>query len=145
MFDCDFSWIQDTFELTVETGDDCAVFCHKTNGNRLLIQRDEYYTSDDKKETFTEYTVCFSTQHRHFGDLKEAIDYACGIFSDKTLALEFYDSDGRDRFGGDIKAGDGRSPAELMRKFGYTGQYLKGGSCVIHSWSGGSDGEIILT
>ena len=35
MFDCDFSWIQDTFELTGETGDDCAVFGHKTNGNRL--------------------------------------------------------------------------------------------------------------
>ncbi len=31
MFDCDFSWIQDTFELTVETGDDCAGLFHKTN------------------------------------------------------------------------------------------------------------------
>ena len=90
--------ISKTFDLRLSYKDDTAVLSDPESGAFVEISKDEYYTDFKEEETFFEYTVSFSTQHRHFDTLDKAEEYVRMIISDEVLPIEFFDSD-RARFG----------------------------------------------
>lgn len=119
-------------ELTVINGD---------NNHALHVYEEESF-SQDGQERFAEYIVEFATQHRHFDedDEDDIIDYILSVLEDKVLPIEFY-SDGKRRFGGEIKAEalNTLSVAYLTQQYGFISDRLPTFDYEIHSWSGKYD------
>ena len=110
------------------------------NGKVIEIFEDTYFSSDECKDTITEFTVRFSTQHRHFEDINEVKTYITNILNDEVLPIEFY-SNNETRFGGEIYRDDFNklSVNSLSKRFGYSEDYISMFYFEIKSWSGKYD------
>jgi len=130
--------IHNVFDLTVNYGDDYAVLTNPVTGAKIVISEDTCLNGDGT--AFPEYTVCFSTQHRHFSSMDKVVLYIRQILTDEILPIEFFEC-GRARFGGEIRKidFDSISPKSLAQLFGYTSGYLSGLEIEVHSWSGKYD------
>ncbi len=132
--------IQRDFAFDLETEKDRAVLINRLTGGCINVYEEEYYTDEQKVETFVRYTVEFSTQHRHFQDLDDVEEYICLILTDEILPIEFC-YHGERRFGGEVRRDDleGLTAEWLADQFGYTADYIKQFDYEIHSWSGKYD------
>ena len=135
-----FKEICKSYDLQIHCTDDTIVLRDSKSDAFIEISQDEYYTDSKKEKTFSEYTVQFSTQHRHFDSLEEAEEYVRLILSDEVLPIEFFDSN-RPRFGGEIGKDDFDvlTPESLTKWSGYTADYLLPLEFEVHSWSGKYD------
>ena len=129
------------YDVLVEVKEHELVIIDRGNGNKLHVYEEEYF-SQNMTDRFVEYIVEFSTQHCHFSadEEDEILEYIQSIIDDKVLPIEFY-SDGKRRFGGEIKADDldKLSVSYLAQQYGYTSDYLLSFDYEIHSWSGKYD------
>ena len=134
------SEISESYGLRLCFRGDAVILCAPKSGAFIEISKDEYDTDSKKGKTIIEYTVRFSTQHRHFDSLDQAEAYIRMILSDEVLPIEFFDSGGP-RFGGEIRRDDleGISAGRLAQMFGYTTDYLSPFEFEVHSWSGQND------
>ena len=130
---------QKLYAINFTVEEDEARIINPINGKRVNIYREKYY-SEDEKDVFVEYIVCFATQHRHLEDLDEVEEYIHRVLKDEILAIEFYDSDER-KFGGEIEKADlaALSLNLLAKRWGYSIEYLPAKEYEIHSWSGKYD------
>ena len=114
---------------------------NRGNGNVLSVFEEESF-SLDRKERYVEFTVEFSTQHRHYDpeDADELLDYMRSILDDRTLPLEFY-QDETPRFGGELKSEDldRLSVSYLTNEYGFIRADLLSLDYEIRSWSGKYD------
>ena len=125
------------------TADDAkAILTDPKTGEHIDIFEEKYYskeyfTTGSEEDVFVEYIVCFSTQHRHFEDLDDALEYVEAIIADEVLPIEFY-LNGKRRFGGEIAKADFEelSVEFLAAHYGYSVEYLSQFEYEIHSWSG---------
>ena len=126
-------------EVSMQENEGFVRIENQANGNYLVLYEEPAWYEGPEKAEY-EYIVRFSTQHRHFHDLKSAIDYIMRIVEDKTLAVEFFDLSGNDCFGGDIDR-EKADPltAAVLAKFGFAGANIKKCLVEIHSWSGRYD------
>ena len=133
--------VQKLYAINLDIKEDEARIINPNNGKCVNIYREKYY-SQDGKDVFIEYIVCFATQHRHLEDLDEVEEYVHSILKDEILAIEFYDSDER-KFGGEIEKADlaALSLNLLAKRWGYSIEYLPAKEYEIHSWSGKYDSE----
>lgn len=122
------------FDLLIES--DSVVLTNRNTGVHIDIFEDKFSTKDEE-ESFVEYLVCFSTQHRHFEELSEVEEYIHSILADEVLPIEFY-CNGERRFGGEITKVDydGLNIERLAELFGYTIEYLSQFEFEVNSWSG---------
>lgn len=129
-----------SFDLRLQYNVDSAVLIDPQSGAYMEISVEEYFTDSEKSATISEYTVRFSTQHRHFDSFKEVEKYVRSILSDEVLPIEFFDNS-RAKFGGEIKKEDlnGISAQRLAQMFGYTAEYISQFYYELHSWSGKND------
>ena len=132
--------LREEFEFDLTEDGDRAVITNRDNGKYIEVIEDRYYAGESRTETYTEYTVCFATQHRHYDDAEDAADYIRQLLTDEVLPLEFY-LDGKNRFGCDIEREklDGLSPEVLADVVGYPVDGLSQFNFEIHSWSGRYD------
>ncbi len=126
------------FTLTVEEGR--RVLRNPRTGGQIEIFEESYYTDSRRTETFTEYIVCFATQHRHLEDPEDVEDYVRELLEDEILPIEFY-CRGERRWGSEIRREDfaDLDTARLSSLFGYPTAYLSQLEYEIHSWSGQYD------
>lgn len=122
------------FDLLIEC--DRVVLTNRNNGMHIDIFEDKFYTKE-MEESFIEYIVEFSTQHRHFEDLSEVEEYIRLILADEILPIEFYCNDER-CFGGEISKADYEqiSIERLAKLFGYITEHISQYTFEINSWSG---------
>ncbi len=127
---------QKTFDFDLSVESDMAVLTNRNTGVHIEIFEDKYSTKD-MKESFAEYRVCFSTQHRHFEDLGKVEKYVRLILTDEILPTEFY-YNGERRFGGEITKADYQdlNIEHLAELFGYTVEYIYQFDFEVSSWSG---------
>lgn len=130
---------QKLYAINFTVEEDEASIINPNNGKCVNIYREKYY-SENGKDIFIEYTVCFATQHRHLEDLDEVEEYIHRVLKDEILAMEFYDADERS-FGGEIEKADFASLSLnlLAKRWGYSIEYLSAKDYEIHSWSGKYD------
>lgn len=119
--------------------DEKLTLTNPENGSVITVYEDVSYTQD-MKERFVEYIVCFKTQHCHFEELDDTVPYLLGIIGDEVLPIEFY-LEGKRRFGGEITKEEFRhlSLRSLAEQWGYTADILLPYQYEIHSWSGRYD------
>lgn len=130
--------IRKEFAFDLSLKEDGAILTNRETGESIEIFEEEYYNSVDPKDgLYVEYIVCFSTQHRHFEDLSDVVEYIRLILTDEVLPIEFY-LHGERRFGGEIKKSDfdGLSTEFLAGYYGYSVECLSQFEYEIHSWSG---------
>ncbi|MBR3299813.1 MAG: hypothetical protein IKI64_11565 [Clostridia bacterium] len=128
--------------LALTVDDAKAILTDPKTGEHIDILEEKYYpkrdtTTGSEDEAFVEYIVYFSTQHAHFEDLDDALEYVEAIIADEVLPIEFYLNEKR-RFGGEITKEDFEelSAEFLASYYGYTLEYLSQFEYEIHSWSG---------
>ena len=128
--------------LALTVDDAKAILTDPKTGGHIDILEEKYYpkrdtTTGSEDEAFVEYIVYFSTQHAHFEDLDDALEYVEAIIADEVLPIEFYLNEKR-RFGGEITKEDFEelSAEFLASYYGYTLEYLSQFEYEIHSWSG---------
>ena len=126
--------------LTVDNAK--AILADPKTGEHIEVLEEKYYPKRDsitgtEDEAFVEYIVYFSTQHAHFEDLDDALEYVAAIIADEVLPIEFY-LNGKRSFGGEIAKSDFEvlSAEFLASYYGYTVEYLSQFEYEIHSWSG---------
>ena len=128
--------------LALTVDDAKAILTDPKTGEHIDILEEKYYpkrdtTTGSEDEAFVEYIVYFSTQHAHYEDLDDALEYVEAIIADEVLPIEFYLNEKR-RFGGEITKEDFEelSAEFLASYYGYTLEYLSQFEYEIHSWSG---------
>ncbi len=116
-----------------------AAIANPANGNVIRVI-DESAPAGEAPSRCGEYIVEFATQHRHFDDWEDAIDYVRELLEDETLPLEFY-LDGKRRLGGDILRAQLAllSQDMLAERFMVPAEQLAAYQFEIHSWSGKYD------
>lgn len=126
--------------LTVDNAK--AILTDPKTGEHIEVLEEKYYPKRDsitgtEDEAFVEYIVYFSTQHAHFEDLDDALEYVAAIIADEVLPIEFY-LNGKRSFGGEIAKSDFEvlSAEFLASYYGYTVEHLSQFEYEIHSWSG---------
>ncbi len=126
--------------LTVDNAK--AILTDPKTGEHIEVLEEKYYPKRDsitgaENEAFVEYIVYFSTQHVHFEDLDDALEYVAAIIADEVLPIEFY-LNGKRSFGGEIAKSDFEvlSAEFLASYYGYTVEHLSQFEYEIHSWSG---------
>ncbi len=132
--------LQKEYPFTLSVLDDVRVLTNPSTGGRIEIIEERSCSAAQRTETFTEYIVCFSTQHRHLEELDEVEDYVRQILADDVLPIEFY-ARGQRCWGGEIQRADlaGLDTARLSALFGYPKEDLSRFEYEIHSWSGKFD------
>ena len=122
---------------------DRAVIKNPANDNRIEVFRETYAPHAPGEPPYTEYIVCFSTQHRHMEDLDEVRDYIRMIMRDEVLPIEFY-LNGKPGFGGEITKEEFTrlTPESAAELFGLSPAYIRQFDCQITSWSGKLDTEL---
>ena len=128
--------LADEYQLDVTVDDIEVILTDQKTGEHIDIYV-EKYLSEDLKDTYVEYIVCFSTQHVHLENLSDVAEYVRLILADEVLPIEFY-LQGERRFGGEIKHTDldGLTIEFLADHYGYSVEYLSQFDYEIHSWSG---------
>lgn len=131
--------VQKLYAINLDIKEDEARIINPNNGKCVNIYREKYY-SQDGKDVFIEYIVCFATQHRHLEDLDEVEEYVHSILKDEILAIEFYNSGARS-FGGEIEKADllDLSLTLLGKRWGYSMEHFSAKEYEIYSWSGKYD------
>ena len=126
------------FTLTVEEGR--RVLRNPRTGGQIEIFEESYSADSRKTETFTEYIVCFATQHRHLEDPEDVEDYVRELLEDEILPIEFY-CRGERSWGSEIRREelDGLDARRLSALFGCPAEELSRFAYEIHSWSGRYD------
>lgn len=116
-----------------------AAIANPANGNVIHVY-DESAPAGEAPSRCGGYIVEFATQHRHFEDMEDAIDYVRELLEDETLPLEFY-LDGKRRFGGDIRRAELPllSQAMLAERFMVPPEQIAAYQFEIYSWSGKYD------
>ncbi|MBQ8056771.1 MAG: hypothetical protein IJ275_00370 [Ruminococcus sp.] len=129
------------YDVSVEVKEDELTIVSRANDNRISVYEEAYYNKE-LTIRYVAYTVCFSTQHRHFDYLDDVEEYVLAILQDNVLPIEFYKEDAR-CFGGEISIEEYHSltPVMLTEKYGYCIDYLSQYEYEIHSWSGNYDIE----
>ncbi len=130
-------------EIDLTFINDRAVIKNPINDNRIEVFRETYAPYAPGEPPYTEYIVCFSTQHRHMEDPDEVKDYIRGIMRDEIFAIDFYPG-GAPHFGGEItrEEFDRLSPESAAERFGFSPAYIRQFDCRITSWSGEYDRKI---
>ena len=95
--------IAKVFQLDVEKYENCVLLKSRETGSAIEVSRDEYYIDEKKDKKFSEFTVRFATQHRHFDEWKDAEAYIRMLLTEERLPIEFY---GPGQFGSDIARDD---------------------------------------
>ncbi len=125
------------FERKIEE----IVFKNRKNEKTITIL-DEGCTYSDEEglHTYDRYTVYFTTQHRHYEEFEDALDYVGQLMRDEILAIEYYRGDER-RFGGDIERSELYDPDPPTRGtiFSMLPADHPGLNYEINSWSGKYD------
>lgn len=128
--------------LILTTDNAKAILADPKTGEHIEVLEEKYYPKRDsitgtEDEAFVEYIVYFSTQHAHFEDLDDALEYVAAIIADEVLPIEFY-LNGKRSFGGEIAKSDFEvlSAELLSSEFGYFAKDLSLFEYEIHSWSG---------
>ena len=119
---------------------DCElVFTNRENGKAIEVL-DESYRGGKPEESYDRYTVYFTTQHRHYEDFEDALDYVERLMCDEILAIEYY-AGSEPRFGGDIERSELYSPDPPTRGtiFSMLPADHPGLNHEINSWSGKYD------
>lgn len=131
--------IQESIDFDLSFKSDRVTLTNRNTGAHIDIFEDEF-SIKGTEESFTEYIVEFSTQHRHLEELSEVEEYVRSILADEILPIEFY-YNGERRFGGEILQADyvQLSIEHLAKLFGYTTEYLSQFDFEVHSWSGKYD------
>ena len=124
------------YNATVTATEKEAAIVNSANGNVIHVI-DESAPAGEAPSRCGEYIVEFATQHRHFEDMEDAIDYVRELMDDETLPLEFY-LDGKRRFGGDILRAQLPllSQAMLAERFMVPPEQIAAYQFEIYSWSG---------
>ena len=112
-----------------EIRDDKLIINNNDNNNYIEIIKDH-----------DEYIISFKTQHCHFDDYNDCIDYLNNIMNDKILAIEFYLGN-KAVFGGDIsiESFNNLSIDVLNEMYGFIVDDINNYDYVIYSWSGKND------
>ena len=128
--------------LILTTDNAKAILADPKTGEQIEVLEEKYYPKRDsitgtEDEAFVEYIVYFSTQHAHFEDLDDALEYVAAIIADEVLPIEFY-LNGKRSFGGEITQADFEELSDelLAAEFGYFAKDLSLFEYEIHSWSG---------
>ena len=126
-------------DATVTATEKEAAIANPANGNVIHVI-DESAPAEEAPSEHSEYVVEFATQHRHFEDMEDAIDYVRELMEDETLPLEFY-LDGKRRFGGDIRRAELPllSRSMLAERFMVPPEQIAAYRFEIYSWSGKYD------
>lgn len=129
--------IQKVFAFDLSIKNDEVKLTNRNTGESIEVFEEEYSSADSETDSFIEYTVCFSTQHRHFEDLSNVKQYIIQLLNDEVLPIEFF-LHGERRFGGEIKITDydGLTIDFLANHYGYSVEYISQFEYEIHSWSG---------
>ncbi len=92
------------------------------------------------EETNNEYIVIFSTQHAHYEDIDDVLDYINDIINEQVLPIEFY-LDNKNIFGGDIPLDlfNSLTIKSLANYFGFSEDYISNLDYQITSWNGNYD------
>ena len=135
--------LKSDYSVTVDTHEDYVIIRNGIGKEIYLSEDLNHLLDDDGIKEYAEYTVRFATQHRHFDDIDDALSYVTDIVCDRVLAIEFFDADGRDIFGGEILS-ESISPltvSALTKSFAKMRSELKRLYFEIHSFSGRYDTE----
>ena len=123
--------LENNKQLQVDIVDNCLIIKNKDNNKTIEII----------KEDNEEYIISFATQHRHFdNDIEEIEYYLDSIINDNILPIEFFISN-NDIFGGEISKElfNNLSIKKLANYFNCDEAYISSIDCEIHSWSGKYD------
>ena len=92
------------------------------------------------EDSNNEYIVIFSTQHAHFEDIDDVLDYINDIINEQVLPIEFY-LDNKNIFGGDIPLDlfNSLTIKSLANYFGVSEDYISNFDYQITSWNGNYD------
>lgn len=131
--------LQRSFDFDLILKQDEAILKNRSTGACIEIF-EETFPSRKSGETYSEYIVCFSTQHQHFEELEDVEDYTLKILRDDVLPIEFF-CQGKRCFGSEItKAEYPNLDLDFLADFfGYPPEDLSRFDCEIHSWSGQYD------
>ena len=119
---------------------DCElVFTNRENGKTIELLDESYY-GGKPEESYERYTVYFTTQHRHYEDFEDALDYVEQLMRDEILAIENYQGN-EPRFGGDAERSELQDPHPATRGtcFSMLPEDHPGLDYEINSWSGKYD------
>ena len=113
--------------------------------NNDIVVDYELFTSVDGSDSFEQYTVNFSYQHRHFENESDVIEWIRSFTKDSLLAIEFFKGN-ENRFGGEISYS---SISQLthdifVEKYGYYNGFSECDNFKIRSWSGENDYDGII-
>ena len=136
----DLSAAVGAYDATVTATETEAAIVNPANGNVIHVIDESAPAGEAPSERRGEYIVEFATQHRHFDDWEDTIDYVRELLEDETLPLEFY-LDGKRRFGGDILRAQLPllSQAMLAERFMVPPEQIAAYQFEIYSWSGKYD------
>ena len=128
------------YNATVTATENEAAIVNPANGNVIRVIDESVPAGESPSERYEEYVVEFATQHRHFDDIEDAIDYVRELMEDETLPLEFF-LDGKRRFGGDIPRAELPllSQTRLAERFMVPPEQIAAYQFEIYSWSGKYD------
>ena len=131
--------IKNNKNVKYEVKDEKMIVYNVDNSNYLEVIEETY---SSKTDSFIEYIVSFSTQHSHFDNIGEVLEYMNSIMGDQVLPIEFYYNNEK-RFGGEITLEQftSLSITLLADIFGYSEEYISKYDYEIHSWSGKNDIE----
>ena len=125
--------IKNNKNVRYEIKDEKLIIYNIDNSNNIEVIEETY---SSKTDSFIEYIVSFSTQHCHFDNNEEVLEYINNIMDDQVLPIEFYYNNEK-RFGGDISIEqfNNLSTTLLEEIFGYSEEYISKFDYEIHSWS----------
>ena len=129
--------IQKAFAFDLSIKYDAVKLTNRNTGESIDVYEEAYPSCDSETDPFIEYTVYFSTQHRHFKELDNVKQYIMQLLQDEVLPIEFFLL-GKRRFGGEIKKTDydGLTIDFFANYCGYSVDYISQFEYEIHSWSG---------
>ena len=121
----------------IELKENKIVIYNVNSGNNIEIIEEVYQSKDD---SLIQYIVSFSTQHGHFDDTEDILEYVNDIINDRVLSIEFY-LNNEDIFGGEIplELFNNLSIKTLANYFGYSEDDISNFEFEINSWSGKHD------
>ena len=124
------------YDVDVSGTEDEMTIANPANGNVIRVIDESAPAGEAPSERYEEYIVEFATQHRHFVDREDAIDYVRELMEDETLPLEFF-LDGKRRFGGDIPRAEMPllSQSRLAERFLLPPEQIAAYQFEIYSWS----------
>ena len=131
--------IKNNKNVRYEVKDEKMIIYNIDNSNNIEVIEETY---SSKTDSVIEYIVSFSTQHCHFDNIGEVLEYINNIMDDQVLPIEFYYHNEK-RFGGEISLDQFTSLSITLLGdiFGFCEEFISKYDYEIHSWSGKNDIE----